>query len=45
MFNPIKLITFIYQSGFQGQGIPTSAKYIGRTIKSCTELFFKIKKL
>lgn len=45
MFNPIKLVTFIYQAGFQGQGKATSLKYVGRTVKSCTDLFFKIRKL
>ncbi len=45
MFNPIKLVTFIYQSGFQGQGPVTSVKYIGKTIKSCADLYFKIMKL
>lgn len=41
MFNPIKLITFIYQAGFQGQHVAN----VGKTIKSCAELYFKIMKL
>lgn len=41
MFNPIKLVTFIYQARFQGQKVAS----VGRTIKSCTELYFKIMKL
>ena len=45
MFNPIKLVTFIYQAGFQGQGKPTSVKYVGKTVKNCADLFFKIRKL
>ena len=45
MFNPVKLITFIYQAGFQGKGATTNVKYIGRTIKSCADLYFKIRKL
>lgn len=45
MFNPVKLITFIYQAGFQGQGTPTSLRYVGKTIKNCADLYFKIRKL
>lgn len=45
MFNPFKLITFVYQAGFQGQGAPTSLRYVGKTIKSCVSLYFKIRKL
>jgi hypothetical protein len=45
MFNPIKLVTFIYQAGFQGQGVPTSLRYVGKTIKNCADLYFKIRKL
>ncbi len=45
MFNPIKLVTFIYQAGFQGQAAPTSLKYVVRTAKSCADLYFKIMKL
>ena len=45
MFNPIKLATFIYQAGFQGKGAVTSVKYVGKTIKSCADLYFKIMKL
>lgn len=45
MFNPIKLVTFIYQAGFQGQAAPTSLRYVGKTIKNCADLYFKIRKL
>lgn len=45
MFNPVKLATFIFQAGFQGQGKPTSLRYVGKTIKNCTDLYFKIRKL
>lgn len=41
MFNPIKLITFIYQAGFQGQNVVRPLQ----TIKSCADLYFKIMKL
>lgn len=41
MFNPIKLITFIYQAGFQGQKVGS----VTRTIKECADLYFKIRKL
>ncbi len=45
MFNPIKLATFIFQAGFQGQGKPTSLRYVSKTIKDCADLYFKIRKL
>ena len=45
MFNPVKLATFIFQAGFQGQGKPTSLRYVCKTINSCTDLYFKIRKL
>ena len=41
MFNPFKLITFVYQAGFQGQKVIKPMQ----TIKSCVDLYFKIMKL